>query len=81
MTTRGLRVRLVLLPCNGSRFLDVTDARAEHSVEWLAVGVEEQDALGEQRRSGGVEGDDVVIAGDLPDYVRLPERRVQVNVL
>jgi hypothetical protein len=51
---------------NGSRVLDITDARAQHSVERSAVGVEEQDALDEQRRCGGVQGDDVVVAGELP---------------
>jgi hypothetical protein len=52
------------LPRNGSRILDITDARTEQSVERPSVGVEEQDALSEQRRCGGVESDDVVITGE-----------------
>jgi hypothetical protein len=50
--------------CSG---FHVADGRADHSGEGSAVGVDEQDALGEQRWRGGVEGDDVVVAGDLLD--------------
>ena len=36
----------------------VADARTHHRGELAAVGIDEQDALGEQRRSGGIEGND-----------------------
>lgn len=61
---RGLRARLVPLRRKG---FHLADGRAHHSTEGSAVGTDEQDALGEQRRRCAVEGDDVVVAGHFPD--------------
>ena len=57
---RELRARLV--PLLRNRF-HVADGRTNHRTEGSAVGTDEQDALGEQRRCRSVEGDDVVVAG------------------